>query len=51
MSSPKETILNEQYDRQTRTYGIEAVNYLKNGNVYIISPYNELALEIIKNLF
>ena len=50
MSSPKETILNEQYDRQTRTYGIEAVNYLKNGNVYIISPYNELALEIIKNL-
>lgn len=50
MSLEEVTSLNEQYDRQTRTYGIEAVNYLKNGNVYIVSPYHELALEIIKNL-
>ena len=50
MSSQKKITLNEQYDRQTRTYGIEAVNYLKNGNVYVLSPYHELALEIIKNL-
>jgi ubiquitin-activating enzyme E1 len=54
MSSQMESIskitLNEQYDRQTRTYGIDAVNYLKNANVYIVSPYYELAFEIIKNL-
>jgi len=42
--------LNVQYDRQTRTYGVDAVNYLKNGNVYILTPGYELSLEIIKNL-
>lgn len=50
MSSPMNITLNEQYDRQTRTYGIEAVNYLKNGNVYILFPNYELSMEIIKNL-
>ena len=54
MSSQKENThnitLNEQYDRQTRTYGIDAVNYLKNGNVYLLNPEYELSLEIIKNL-
>ena len=38
------------YDRQTRTYGIDSINYLKNGNVYIMNPNYELSLEIIKNL-
>lgn len=42
--------LNDKYDRQTRTYGIDAVNHLKNGRVYIVTPYYELSLEIIKNL-
>ena len=51
MSLTKEnTVLDDLYDRQTRTYGIDAVNYLKKGNVYIINPNFELSLEVIKNL-
>ena len=30
----QESRLNDLYDRQTRTYGVEAINYLKNGKVF-----------------
>jgi molybdopterin/thiamine biosynthesis adenylyltransferase len=43
------TINTEFYDRQTRTYGIDSLQYLNNSEIYIVN-LDELACEIIKNL-
>ncbi len=40
----------ELYDRQIRTYGIEASKKIHTGHVYIIGIDNDYAKEIVKNL-